>query len=275
MKNNILVVVLLTVLCLGCGREERDHITQRGKEIHDTWFNCTQYILSESVLPAFQLSAYLAANDSLGRVIMDQCFGSQHIWQDDENVYGIYENGECQLSINTNGTLLTDEGATWQITSLQNNYGYWPRPLFAGPFHLHTTLSITHLAGNQWKIALDSVSYQGTTADWLLTLPSGTPLQDICFSAFTLSGTGAYYFEEPEYGSAKDDDPVLLHYAIENPLQKDKSFFGFNAGDIQYVATKENQEDILVSAKFIGGGSVKITYRDFTETWSDYIYYYE
>lgn len=273
MKKNILVVILLAVICFGCGREERGHITQRGKEIHDTWCEWTNVVLSESVLPAFRLSAFLAAGDSLQRVIMEQYFGQQHIWQDGENTYGIYENGVCLLTVNTNGTSLSDEGTTWQVTSSQLLFGLSAVPLFAADSESPRTLSITHLAGNQWRITLDSVSYKGSMADLLLTLPEGTDLEKIGQSELTLSGSGCLYFDRPESPLSADDSPVVLLYSIASPLLQSDEFFSFKEGEIQYVAKKEGKEEIPVLAKFLGGGSVKITYRDFTEIWDGDFYY--
>jgi len=36
MKRNILIITLIALICISCGREERGKLTQKGKEIHDS-----------------------------------------------------------------------------------------------------------------------------------------------------------------------------------------------------------------------------------------------
>lgn len=262
MKRNIFIIIGIALVCFGCIREKRGMLTQRGKEIHDSWQEATFDVIETDVIPAFHLDAWINAdNDSIRNRIEDQYFPYYRVRQEETNVYSLYNGSEKMLTINTYGQSLNDEGSHWLIAKYNPDYfeyGQLPQ------FYTFPIGEKIHLSkdGEQWRIQMDSSECYGSSCDMHIK-----PLAndgDILFAKeiYMLSGNGLY-----EYMSG----PVFLQYNIERPLLREASyghFFYCSDGLVQLIASQQSFDDINVKAEYIGEYRVCITYRGVTEIWN-------
>lgn len=260
MKKNIIIIIAIALVCVGCYREQRGKLTQRGKEIHDSWEQATFAVIETDVIPAFHLDAWInAANDSVRNSIEDQYFPYYRIRPEENNVYALYNGSEKVLIINTHGQSLNDEGSHWLITKYNPDYfEYGKLPQFY-TFPLGEKLHISK-DGEQWRIQMDSTECYGSSCD--MHIKSLANDGDILFAkeTYTLSGNGLY-----KYMSG----PVFLQYNIEKTILREvPSGYGYcSDGQVQLIAHQQDFDDINVKAEYIGDNSVSITYRGVTEIW--------
>lgn len=261
MKKNIFIIIAITLVCFGCGREKRGNLTQRGKEIHDSWQEATFYLIENDVITAFHLDAWInATNDSARYRIEDLYFPYYKIRQETPNVYNIYYGAEKLLSINTYGQSLTEAGSHWQIdkyNSNENNYG--ELPLFNSSYPKGERLTINK-DGEEWRIQMDSAERGnwGSSCDWHikpLTIEDG-----VMFAKrnYTLSGNGVY-----EYSGG-----IFLQFNIEKTIQRKGTYVESYSYDglVQLIARQKSYDDIHVRAEYMGLRT-RITYRGVTEIW--------
>lgn len=258
MKKNILIIIAIALVCFGCGREKRGQLTQRGKEIHDSWHTTTFLLIEADVIPVFHLDAWINAdNDSVRNQIEDLYFPYQRIRQEEATVYSIYSGSEKQITINTFGQSLNDEGSHWLITREQY-IGNASLPQF---FDYESDGEILHVGkdGEQWYIQMDGDECYGSSCFMHIK-----PLENdgnVLFAKgkYTLSGNGSYQYK---YG------PVL-QYNIEKDILREKSdnHSYCSEGIVQLIASQEGYDDINVKAEYLGEMQVCITYRGVTETW--------
>jgi len=259
MKKNIFIIIAIALVCFGCGREQRGKLTQRGKEIHDSWEKATFDVIENDVIPTFHLDAWInAENDSIRYSIEDLYFPNYRIRPEENNVYAIYNGSVKMLTVNTFGQSLNDEGSHWQISKpTPDEYynGTLPQFYFFGGEKLHLSKD-----GEQWRIQMDSTECYGSSCDWHIK-----PLVNdgnILFAkeTYTLSGNGLY-----KYMSG----PVFLQYNIEKNILRETpyGYYYCNDGVVQLIAHQQNFDDINVKAEYLGDNSVSITYRGVTEIW--------
>ena len=265
MKKYIFIFCILSVFFTSCIWERGDkdrRPTQRGKEIHECWFNITNYVLKSPVQTAFYLNAWLAA-DSLGRIeIEDKYFPNERIRVDENGNYLIYKGEQLQKSINTHQTLLSDMGSAWEVLSydddhLMGKYGF-----------LHGSLNVSCVEAGCWEIACDCVVYPeeatqlyaaGDTLSWKLRLTAATTPVKLGESAYQLEGLGIYWLGY-----------VLLNYQIDTPIRQaanQRGAIDWTEGKVSMTARMENREDIQVGAEYIGNGQVRIDYKGIKEAW--------
>ena len=271
MKKNILIIIAIALVCFSCGREQRGMLTQRGKEIHDSWLMYSQQIIEKSIVPAFQMSAWISGNDSVRRVIEDNYFPYMRIRNENTNEYSLYEGAEKVLTVFTDGMNLDNDGASWIIRTETINPGYddGQRPLFMSipPFW---NLIVTKTSNQQWNIQLDTTSSSGSKCNWQLTLPANDTIVYFTQQEYTLAGNGTF----------KYSGDVYLNYNIDASLQHKGITFPWYRGIIsmtaRYVDCYTNQpytDDIHVKASYYDDGEVQITYQGITESWMPEIYY--
>lgn len=262
MKKNIFIIIAIALVCFGCIREKRGRLTQRGKEIHDSWQEATFDVIETDVIPAFHLDAWInAANDSVRNSIEDQYFPYYRIRQEETNVYALYNGSEKMLTINTYGQSLNDEGSQWLIAKHNpSEYYYGALP----QFYSFVEGEKLHLSkdGEQWRILMDSTECYGSSCD--MHIKSLANDGDILFSKenYTLSGNGFY-----KYMSSN----VFLQYSIEKTILREASyghFFYCSDGLVQLIASQAGEEDIKVQAEYLGEYRVCITYRGVSEIWN-------
>lgn len=260
MKKNIFIIIAIALVCFGCGREQRGKLTQRGKEIHDSWEKATFDVIENDVIPTFHLDAWINAdNDSIRYSIEDKYFLNYRIRPDEPNVYVLYKGSEKTLTINTYGQSLNEEGSHWLITNHNSDEYYngtLPQFYFFGGEKLHISKD-----GEQWRIQMDSTECYGSSCDWRIK-----PLTNddgILFSKeiYTLSGNGLY-----KYMSSN----VSMQYNIVKPILRETSYgYGYcSDGQVQLIASQQNFDDICVKAEYLGESRVFITYRGVTEIWN-------
>ena len=271
MKKNFLIIIVIALICMSCGHEERGKLTQRGKQIHDSWLMYTQQIIEKSIVPAFQMSDWISGNDSVRRVIEDNYFPYMRIRNENTNEYSLYNGAEKVLTVYTAGMNLDDNGASWIIRTEIANPGYdnGQRPLFMSisPFW---DLYVTKISDQQWDIQMDTASSSGSECNWQLTLPASDTIVYFTQQEYTLAGNGTYKFS----------GDVYLHYNIDASLQHNGTMFPWYRGIIsmtaRYIDCTTNEpytDDIHVKAAYYDDGEVKITYRDVTESWMPEIWY--
>lgn len=259
MKKNIFIIIVIALVCIGCGREKLGNLTQRGKEIHDSWHEATFNLIENDVIPAFYLDAWIKApNDSARYRIEDQFFPYYKIRQETPNVYTIYNGAEKMLSINTYGQSLTEAGSHWRIEKYNpSDYYYGNRPLFYSSYPKGEQLNINK-DGEQWRIQMDSTENWGSKCDWHIK-----PLTNdggILFATknYTLSGNGVY-----EYWNG-----IFLRFDIEKTITRKEALgqsYSFD-GIVQLIAQQKSSDDIVVRAEYMGN-LMSITYRGVTEIW--------
>lgn len=262
MKNNILIFCLLALICIGCGHDERGKLTQRGKEITDSWDFATKEILNHAVLPVFQINRWIDGNDSVRRAIEDQYFTYQKIRYDGDGIYGVYYGANRLYAINTQGASLSDNGADWIITTLQP-YRADPYLIAIPEFAISRDSCSLHIrnAGNGfWNIELDTASFYGSTSNLRISFPNGIEWSDFSDAQYALEGNGCYAFK----GSSNEE--IFLHYQIDETLSRGTSWW--EAGTLTLCASTAGEDDINVKTIFLGNNSFRITYRDITETWN-------
>ncbi|MBP5649580.1 MAG: hypothetical protein J6X01_00705 [Bacteroidales bacterium] len=263
MKKNILIIIVIALVCFSCGRERRGQLTQRGKEIHDSWNWVTIQIVQNDIIPAFHLDAWIsAATDSARYAIEDKFFPYQRIRQEEANVYAIYNGTYKTLTINTFGQSLNDEGSHWLVSKYNEYYyNYSTRPLFL-TYEEGEKLHISK-NGDQWLIQMDSSENRGSFCR--LNIKPLDNNGDIPFTKnkFTLSGNGLYKYVE---------GPVYLSFDIQRPILNDKIPYAegyyFVDGIVQFLAQYNNFDDISVKAEYLGTSQIAITYKNVTEYWN-------
>ncbi|MBO4655297.1 MAG: hypothetical protein J5644_07110 [Bacteroidales bacterium] len=262
MKRNIIIIAVIALVCLSCVREKRGMLTQRGKEIHDSWQEATFDVIETDIIPAFHLDAWInATNDSVRNSIEDQYFPHNRIRQEETDVYALYNGSEKVLTINTYGKSLNDEGSQWLIAKHNPDYfeyGKLPQ------FYTFPQGEKLHLSkdGEQWRIQMDSTECYGSSCD--LHIKSLSNDGDILFAQeiYALSGNGLY-----KYMSG----PVFLQYNIERPILREASYGLFlycSDGMVQLIASQQDFDNINVKAEYIGEHKVCITYRGVSEIWN-------
>lgn len=266
MKRTLFIITVIALVCIGCGREKRGMLTKRGKEVHDSWLQFSQEIIQKTIVPAFQMDAWINGNDTIRRKVEDTFFPYMRIREDFVNVYSLYDGAERVLSINTNGKTLADNGVTWEICTYNLTPGYdnGARPQFMSiPDHWY--LTVTKTDNQQWNIQLDTAACMGSNCDWQLTLPARDTLVYFYHGEYSLTGKGTF----------KYSGDVFLRYNIDETLQHDgklypwyKGIVSMNANFIDASTHQAPLEDIHVKAKYGYNGEVTITYRDITETWT-------
>ena len=265
MKKYIFTFCILSVFFTSCIWERGDkdrRPTQRGKEIHECWFNITDYVLKSPVQTAFYLNAWLAA-DSLGRIeIEDKYFPNERIRVDENGNYLIYKGEQLQKSINTHQTLLSDMGSAWEVLSyvdddyLMGKYGFQ-----------YGSLNVSCVEAGCWEITsdlfvspeLESHPMAGDTVSWNLRLTATATPVKLNESGYKLEGAGIYWL-----GYA------LLNYQIDTPIQQAANEWGaidWTGGKVRLTARMEEREDIQVGAEYIGNGQVRIDYKGIKEAW--------
>ena len=261
MKKNIFIIIAIALVCFGCGREQRGKLTQRGKEIHDSWEKATFDVIETDVIPTFHLDAWInAENDSIRYSIEDQYFPNYRIRPEENNVYAIYYGSVKMLIVNTFGQSLNDEGSHWQISKpTPDEYynGTLPQFYFFGGEKLHLSKD-----GEQWRIQMDSTECYGSSCDWHIKPLANEGNILFAKETYTLSGNGLYKYMSGD---------VSLQYNIERNILREAPYeYGYcycNDGVVQLIAHQQDFDDINVKAEYIGDNSVSITYRGVTEIW--------
>lgn len=259
MKKNIFVIIAVTLVCFGCGREQRGKLTQRGKEIHDSWQTTTLMLIETDVIPAFHLDTWINAdNDSIRYIIEDQYFPDKRIRQEETNIYTIYDGAEKQLTINTFGQSLNEEGSHWLVSRDQIVSDNALLPLFFDFFSENEKVHISK-DGEQWRIQMDSAECCDSRCNMHIK-----PLENdnnVIFAkeTYTLSGNGIYQYK---------NGPVLKYNIEKNILcEKSTNISYFSDGIIQLIASQTDSDDINVKAEYLGEYRICITYRGVTEIW--------
>lgn len=260
MKRIFLLLTLCALLCSGCWKDT----IQVGNDwrMLDSWKYSTKGILEESVNVAFISNAWINGDDSTRRVIEDLYFPDTRIRHDGGNEYGIYNGTQLVMLINTGGKTIDDVDADWLVT----RYDYYEtffdvRPKFFST-QGHTRLNIRSLGGNEWSVALDSITCLGSTSDLTLSVP-GTEVPVSLFSTpFTLSGSGTFVFDGYAYDNWNSvESPVTMRYDYSTPMrQKVGDCNNFDRGVVDIVVSKEGEEDIVMYAE-VQDGTWKIRYR--------------
>ena len=265
MKKNIIIIIAIALACTSCYREERGKLTQRGKEIHDSWMIYTQEIIEKTIVPTFQMDAWINGNDSIRRFIEDTYFPYLRIREEATNEFALYDGVQKILTVNTNGSALGDDGASWVINinnarTYESDYGQIPMFLAYPP---QWQMLVNKTNDQQWNISLDSTRSYGSECNWQLALPASDTLVYFSQQAFSLAGNGTFKY-------AGD---VYLRYTIDETLQHQGDKLPWNRGIVSMIARFIDPEtneiptdDIHVKAEYIGDG-IRITYRDVTETW--------
>jgi hypothetical protein len=263
MKKNILIIIAIALVCFGCGRERRGQLTQRGKEIHDSWNYATVQIVQNDIIPAFHLDAWIsAATDSARYAIEDKFFPYRRIRQEGTDIYAIYNGPNKELTINTFGKALREDGSNWFVSKhkLQNEESKLMPEIFysAEAEKIHISKN-----GDQWSIQMDSSENKGSICHLNIK-----PLENdgnILFNTnkFTLSGNGLYKYAE---------GPVYLSFDIQKTILNDKLSYTkgyyFVDGIVQFLAQYKNADDINVKAEYLGTSQIAITYKNVTEYWN-------
>jgi len=271
MKRTLLIITVIALVCMGCGREKRGMLTKRGKDVHDSWLLFSQEIIQNTIVPAFQMDAWIKGNDTIRRMVEDNYFPYMRIRQDYVNVYSLYDGAVKVLSVNTNGHALADNGAAWEITTYNPTPGYdnGASPQFMCiPDHWY--LNVSKTANQHWDIQLDTASCMGSNCNWHLTLPARDTLVYFSQAAYTLAGQGTF----------KYSGDVFLRYTIDETLLHEGTLYPWYRGIVSMTANfidasthEAPLEDIHVKAQYGYNGEVTITYCNITETWSfkDYL----
>lgn len=267
MKRNILIIIViaLALVCIGCGREKRGMLTQRGKEVHDSWLKYTQQIIEKTIVPAFQMDAWINGNDSVRRVIEDQYFPKIRIREEATNEYALYDGAQKVLTVTTNGLALADAGSAWivSVNDFKEESNYGQAPEFMGN-HIQWQIFINQGGNQQWNISLDTSKSKGSACDWQLTLPASDTVVYFSQKEFALAGNGVFRYA----------GNVSLRYNIDEMLQHQGTQYPWHRGVVSMTATNTTRTsdesstgDIHVKAEYLGFGDMEITYRDVTETW--------
>lgn len=265
MKKYIIIIIAITLVCVGCYREKRGKLTQRGKEIHDSWLMYSQEMIEKTIVPVFQMDAWIGGNDSIRRIIEDNYFPYLRVREEATNEFAFYDGAQKILTVNTNGYALADNGASWLVSinnarTYESDYGQIPMFL---AYPSQWRLFISKTGNQQWNISLDTTRSMGSKCDWKLGLPANDTIVYFSQQEFSLAGNGTFKY-------AGD---VYLRYHIDETLQHQGNQYPWNRGVVSMIARFIDPEtneipidDIHVKAEYTGDG-IKITYRNITETW--------
>lgn len=268
MKKNILIIIAIALVCFSCGRGKRGMLTQRGKEIHDSWNGVTIQLIQNDIIPAFHFDTWISATtDSARYAIEDRFFPFNKIRQEGANVYAIYNGSFKEFTINTFGQSLNEEGSHWLVSKYNENYyEYGSRPQFLA-YEEGEKLHISK-NGDHWLIQMDSSENRGSY--FQLNIKPLDNNGNILFikDRFTLSGNGLYKYSE---------GPVYLSFDIQKTILNDELPYAggyyFVDGAVQFLAQYKNHEDISVKAEYLGTSQIAITYKNITEYWNNSNYW--
>ena len=268
MKKNILIIIAIALVFFGCGREKRGQLTQRGKEIHDSWHWVTVQIIQNDIIPAFHLDAWISATtDSARYAIEDKLFPYRLIRQEGTDVYAIYNGPNKELIIKTFGKNLGEDGSNWLVS--KHNFQIEESKLMPEIFY-STEAEKIHISknGDQWLVRMDSSENKGSFCQ--LNIKPMENDWNILFNTnkFTLSGNGRYKYAE---------GPVYLSFDIQRTILNDKlshtKGYYFVNGIVQLLTQYNKSDDISVKAEYHVTSQIAITYKNVTEYWNSSNYW--
>lgn len=261
MKRNILIITLIALICISCGREERGKLTQKGKEIHDSWYNASRQMIENDVIPMFHLDVWINTdNEDLRRLIEDRYFPYYRIREDGDNVFTIYNGANKIFTINTYGKSLKTNGSNWLVTKY-NTYveNRGDLPIFLNSYSEREKLHISK-SNDQWLIQMDSTENQGCYCNLYIKSLANEGVLLFSENYYTLSGNGLYIYSQNGLISLKFD-------ITETISRKWVSEFYFHEGAVEFEAQKSNHENIPIKAEYLDKEHFRLTYRNITEVW--------
>lgn len=263
MKKILFILSICTIVCTSCWKT--GSYVNNAQSIFESWRVATQSVLKQNVHMAFIANAWINGDDSVKRAIEDQYFPTLRLRHDGDNEYGLYRGPQLLMLFNTGGKAIDEPGADWLITQHSIDGIYNPQPAY---FNVpgHPRLNIRNLGGNEWSVVLDSLTCEGSSSDWLISVPgTATPI-DLFATPFTLSGSGAFFYEGSNlYNGSYDPIPITMRYNFRTPMrQKVGSFVNFDNGKVDIVVSKEAYDDLILSAEVDEKGKWDIHYRGTT-----------
>ena len=261
MKRNILIVTLIALICIGCGREERGKLTQKGKEIHDSWYKASRMLIENDVIPMFHLDVWINTdNEELRRLIEDRYFPYYRIREEGNDVFTIYNGATKMFTINTYGKSLNTNGSNWLVTKY-NTYveNRGDLPIFLNSYSEGEKMHISK-SNDQWLIQMDSTENNGCYCNLYIKSLANEGVLLFSENYYTLSGNGMYIYSQ--------NGLIKLKFDITETIsRKEKYEFYFSEGAIELEAQKANYENIPIKAEYLDKNSFSITYQNITETW--------
>ena len=263
MKRTLIILGLCAMICCGCWK--RGVHPDNGYDIFNSWNTSTKAILDETVNFAFISNAWINGNDSVRKRIENLYFNTNNIRYEGGDKYGIYRGTKQLLVINTGGKTIDDANANWLITRYSNYDQYYSsgiKPVFLGNYN-HTQLNIRNIGNNKWSVKLDSLNSSGSAIDWIIAVPGDQTPVSLFDVNYSLSGSGVFLFDGTTNFDHHDvQSPVTMHYEIVNPLQQTTSNeCKFKSGMVDIIVSKENYEDLILSAEIMTTNQWRLVYR--------------
>ena len=260
MKKIAFILGIAAIVCCSCWK--LDHYKYNDPtRIFNSWIYTTQNVLSETVNLAFISNAWINGNDSMRRAVEDEYFPYKRIRHEGGNEYGIYEGTTLQYIINTGGKAIDEDDANWLITKYETYYRYVETAPIFYTSGRHTRIDIRRTGNNEWNIQLDSATCDGSTSDWILSVPGTETPVNLFETQYTLGGTGVYVFDGTAYnGDTYVESPVTMRYNLIDPLrQKADTRPYFEFGTVDMVVSKAGHNDITVRVEILSSNKYRIT----------------
>lgn len=252
MKKIAIILSIVAAVCCGCWKTEGFVMPQYG--IYRSWEFATRNVLTNYVELAFIGNAWINGNDSVRRAIEDEYLPYQRIRHEGGNEYGIYNGSTLQLLINTGGKAIDEADANWLITNYQGGTDYdGTRPIFCYSGK-HTRLEIRHTGVNEWNVRLDSVSCDGSTSDWTISVPGTETPVSLTDIPYTFNGSGIYMLDGTSVDGNYTRSPITMRYTVTETLNhKVGTPATFESGILDIIVSKADCDDRAVRVDFSTG----------------------
>lgn len=252
MKKIALILTIVAAVCSGCWKTEGFEMSQYS--IYTSWDCATRNVLNNYVDIAFISNAWINGDDSVRRAIEDEYLPYQRIRHEDGDEYGVYDGSTLLLTINTGGKPIDDNDANWLITNYVKNSGYdGIEPIFCYSSK-HTRAELRHTGINEWTVALDSITCDGSTSDWTLTVPDTVTPVSLFDIPYVLSGSGVYIIDGTSVDGNYTRTPITMSYTFTEPLHhKTGTKSTFESGTMDIIVSKADCDNKTVRVNFNTG----------------------